>query len=146
MDRNNRQEFYQMLMNNTNNVRSYVRYSGIRITRVDELYCEGELTVTPDVLNRWGVVHGGCLATLADTVSGVASCTTGRRAVTLNYGFNFLRPATGARIRCTARAVKSGRTVAVLRCLLTDDRDETVASGEFTFFFTGEEIGQLPEA
>ena len=33
---------------------------------------EGELTITPECLNPRGAVHGGCLATLANAVSGWA--------------------------------------------------------------------------
>ncbi len=141
----NRSEVYRALMNNSNNIRGFVRHNNIRITRLEEHYAEGELTVTEASLNRWGSVHGGCLVALADTVGGVAATTTGKSTVTLSNTFNFLRPASGARIKCTAQAVKVGKTIAVFRCTLTDDRERVVANGDFTFFFTGDNLDKLLE-
>ena len=128
---------YRRLKDYINNARGYARHSGVTITKVAEDYCEGELPITPDVCNYLGAVHGGCLATLADTVAGVAAASTGQGTVTINYGFSFLRQAKGSRVRCVAQSEKSGRTVKVFRCSLYDDREELVASGQFTFFMTG---------
>lgn len=141
----NRPEVYRALMNNVNNVRGFVRYNNIRITRLEEHCAEGELTVTEDSLNRWGFVHGGCLVALADTVGGVAATAAGKSTVTLNNTFNFLRPASGSTIKCTAQAVKVGKTIAVFRCTLADDWGRTVANGDFTFFFTSDSLDKLLE-
>ena len=114
-------------------------YNHIRIT---ELYEDGtavgELTVHPESLNPYGIVHGGCLATLADTVAGTAVLAGGYKCVTLSYSFNFLRPATGARIHCTATPQKVGSSVSVMDVTLTNDQGKVVATGNFTFFHTGE--------
>lgn len=140
----NRPALYRALIRNSNDS-GFVLHNHIRITRLDDCYAEGELDICPESLNRWGFVHGGCLVSLADTVGGVAATTTGRSTVTLNNTFNFLRPASGTKIKCTARAVKVGRTVAVFRCTLTDDREREVANGDFTFFFTAADLGRLLE-
>lgn len=132
-----KQAHYAKLIDYINNARGYAKYSGIRITKVTENYCEGELNITPDNCNYLGIVHGGCLATLADTVAGIAACSTGQGTVTINYGFSFLRPATGKVIRCVAEPEKAGRQVQVFRCSLYNEEDKLVASGQFTFFMTG---------
>lgn len=140
-----RQAICRAAMNYSNNTQGYVRHSGIRITHIGEDWAEGELTVTENNLNRWGAVHGGCLATLADTVAGAAAIATGRGTVTLNSTFNFLRPGTGARIRCRAETVKVGKTIGVYRCTLTDEEERTVAIGDFTFFFDDRPLDFLLE-
>ena len=132
-----RQQHYERLIHYINNAPGYARHSGVRIKRIAPNYCEGELTVTQESCNYLGIVHGGCLATLADTVAGVAACSTGRGTVTLSYGFNFMRPAKGSVIKCVAEPEKIGGTVSVFRCSLTDDTGTLVASGQFTFFMTG---------
>ena len=129
-------EHYRHLMDYINNAQGYSKFSGVTITKVADDYCEGELRVTPDVCNYLGNLHGGSLATLADTTAGVAAASTGQGTVTVNYSFNFLRPARGPVIRCTAEAEKSGRTLKVFRCSLRDEGGELVASGQFTFFMT----------
>ncbi len=40
----------------------------------------GVLEVQPSSLNPMGIVHGGALVTLADTVCGTAAFTTGKRS------------------------------------------------------------------
>ena len=100
---------------------------------------EGELTITPECLNPRGAVHGGCLATLANAVSGwVAGAVQHRTCVTVNYAFHFLRPAMGTsrKIRCRAAPVKLGRTLCVYHVVLLDDADTVVASGDFTYFMS----------
>ena len=131
------QAHWDKMLEYINNARGYSKYSGVTITKVDVNYCEGELAITPDNCNYLGIVHGGCLATLADTVAGVAACSTGQGTVTINYGFSFLRQARGEKIRCVAEAEKPGRQVSVFRCSLYDDSGALVASGQFTFFMTG---------
>lgn len=114
--------------------------NGIRLTQFfEDGSAEGELTVVPEVLNLHGYVHGGCLATLADTVGGWAVIMAQKKAcVTVNYAFNFLRPAKGtySKIICRATPEKLGRTLCVYRLLLTSDTGVEVANGNFTFFLT----------
>mgnify|MGYP006071214817 CR=1 FL=1 len=133
-----REVFYQKVMDRANLSDTFATASGIRITYVGDRRATGELTVTHDSLNPWGFVHGGCLAALADTVAGTAVFTAGYKCVTLSYSFNFLRPAMGAFIRCAATPQKVGRKVSVMDVTLTNDQGKVVATGNFTFFHTGD--------
>ena len=78
-------------------------------------------------------------------MAGIAACSTGRGTVTLNYGFSFHRQARGTVIKCVAEPEKVGNKVSVFRCSLTDDQGQLVASGQFTFFMTGELADNLPQ-
>lgn len=98
----------------------------------------GELDIVPEVLNVWGSVHGGALSTLADTVAGTGVvAATGCGCVTVHSSLNYLRPAAGSKIVCTVQPEKLGGHICVMRCVLTNDRGETVSTGEFTFCLTG---------
>ncbi|WP_368243718.1 PaaI family thioesterase, partial [Flavonifractor plautii] len=77
------------------------------------------------------------LVTLADTVCGTAAFTTGHMCVTLDCSMQYLAPASGARITCTATPRKLGKTVLVYEAVLTDDTGRTVATGVYTFFAKG---------
>lgn len=121
-----------------NRAEGFSSHNGITVTSVKDGVGEGELAITPQSLNPMGIVHGGCLASLADTVAGVAAAAgQGRSGVTVNYCFNFLRPAkgTGKKIYCRADPHKMGRTLSVYAVSLTDDSGKEVAAGTFTFFF-----------
>lgn len=131
----NNQAFYQALMDRINQPDLFSAKNGIRVTRCWENYAEGELTVQPSSMNPRGIVHGGCLCTLMDTVAGIAVCTTGRSCVTLNSTMNYIRAAVNTKkVLCQTSKVKSGKTIAVFNSVLTDDRGEVIASGTYTFF------------
>ena len=49
----------------------------------------------------------------------------------------YLAPASGARITCTATPRRLGKTVLVYEAVLTDDTGRTVATGVYTFFAKG---------
>ena len=108
--------------------------NGILLTDVEPGYARGELTVGPNSINPHGNVHGGALATLADTVGGCCACSKGVSCVTANCTLEFLRPATGPRIVCEATPKKMGRTLSVIQVVLTNDQNVVVATGTYTFF------------
>lgn len=124
---------YSETLTRVNRETGFSAANRIYVTRLEQDYAEGELHVGPDSLNPHGIVHGGCLSTLADTVGGVAASTRGGHCVTLTSTMQYLKPAVGAVIRCTARPQKVGRTVSVYDARLTDDQGRLVATGVFTY-------------
>ena len=110
--------------------------SGVLVTRVEPGFAQGVLEVGPNSINPHGKVHGGALATLADTVGGCCACSKGGLCVTSSSTMEFLRPADGPRIFCTASPKKMGYHLSVIQVELTNVSGETVATGTFTFFMS----------
>ena len=108
--------------------------NGIRVTQVRPGYAEGVLTAGPNTLNPHGRIHGGALATLADTVAGCCACSRGGDCVTASSSMEFLRPAMGESITCVCTPKKLGRSLSVIQVELKDGQDKLVATGTFTFF------------
>ena len=108
--------------------------NGIVLTDVGPGYAKGELIIGPDSINPHGMVHGGALATLGDTVGGSYACADGRRCVTAGSSMEFLRPAYGTRITCIATPKKEGHTLSVIQVEMYNDQGKLVATGTFTFF------------
>ena len=117
--------------------------AGAMVTSAGNGEAAGELAIRTDTKNPMGVVHGGALFTLADTVAGTAAFTTGRNCVTLDSSMQFLTAARGDKVYCTAKPKKAGRTILVYEISITDAEDRLVATGIFTFYATGEH--KLPE-
>lgn len=87
--------------------------------------------------NLLGMVHGGAIATLLDTVMGCAVHSTlaaGRGYTTLNLGVNYIRPVTLASGELTAEAtvVHAGRTTAIAQARLVDKAGKLYANGDST--------------
>jgi uncharacterized protein (TIGR00369 family) len=67
-----------------------------------------------------GFVHGGVIATMADhTAGGAARSVSGEKDVlTVEFKINYLRPATGDRLHCTATVLRAGKTMIVAEALV----------------------------
>ena len=96
-------------------------------------YAKGELIIGPDSINPHGNVHGGALSTLADTVGGCCACSKGGSCVTSGCSIEYLRPANGSKIYCTATPKKLGRTLSVVALEMTNDQGAVVATASYTF-------------
>ena len=108
--------------------------NGILVTHVEPGLARGELRAGPNSVNPHGMIHGGALATLADTVGGNCACARGRSCVTASQSMEFLRPAEGPYITCVATPKKEGHTLSVIQVELSNAEGKLVATGTFTFF------------
>ena len=85
------------------------------------------------VYNPIGMVHGGVVCTLADSVAGCAVHTTlaaGVGYTSIDISVNFLRPVTldSGRLRATGIVTKPGRKVALASVEIHDRADKLVAT------------------
>ena len=62
----------------------YLKLLDIHITKLEEGYTEMTMPIVADKhTNLYGIAHGGALASLADTIMGIACATVGKKVVTL---------------------------------------------------------------
>lgn len=93
------------------------------------------LPVTEAVQNRYGTLHGGCIATLVDVVTTAALVTVSDfSGVTLELSAAYLNPcAAGDVAEVEARVLKAGGAVAVMSCVISARRTgRAVANGRHT--------------
>src|SRR5215813_9995862 len=89
-----------------------------------------ELQATEAHRNPMGTLHGGILCDIADAAMGIAYASNlneGESFTTLELKINFLKPVWNARLLATAHVVKQGRTVGMVECNITDEKDSLVA-------------------
>ncbi len=94
------------------------------------------MKVQPRHMQIHGVVHGGVLASLADTAGGLAlylGLPQGSRAATVEMKMNFLEAVQKGTVFAEARILRQGKYLAVIECDLTDDRRKMVAKALMTF-------------
>lgn len=99
---------------------NFIRDLDIRLDKVSEGICETSLVVQERLRQQHGFVHGGVIATMADhTAGGAARSVSGDKDVlTVEFKINYLRPAMGDRLRCTAAVLRAGKTVIVAEALV----------------------------
>lgn len=111
-------------------------WAGTRLVRVDPGEVEIELDVEPHHMNPFGTLHGGMVATLADTAMGYALRTRleeGSTHVTAQLSVAFLRPGREGRVSAIGRAVKAGRTTGYAEADVRDDSGALLARASGTF-------------
>lgn len=82
------------------------------------------------------VVHGGVVATLADTAGGFAAFLAAprrSRVVTIEMKINFLEAIDHGEIEADARVLRQGRTTSVVDCDVTDQDGRLVGKALMTF-------------
>jgi uncharacterized protein (TIGR00369 family) len=109
---------------------------GFRLVELEEGRAVVEIEADGRHGNIIGTLHGGVLATIADSAMGLAHAATLEAAVkstTVELKINFLRPFKEGRLRAISRAVKRGRTLSLMECDILDDQDRLVARASGTW-------------
>lgn len=112
------------------------RQFGFRLEHAEQGRATLRMKVQPRHMQIHGVVHGGVLASLADTAGGLAiylALPRGSRAATVEMKMNFLEPVQSGTVFAEARILRQGKYLAVVECDLRDDRNRMVAKSLMTF-------------
>jgi uncharacterized protein (TIGR00369 family) len=112
------------------------RWAGLEVERVALGEVDVAMEVTDHHLNLVGIVHGGMLATLADTACGLAMRTVAGpdvTQVTAQLNIHFLAPAKPGRIVGKGRVVQAGSRIGVAEADVVDARGTVLARASATF-------------
>lgn len=102
---------------------------------------ELEIPVEAKHLNPLGIVHGGVIFSLADTVMGLAINTLDADCVTMDAQINYIKPGkVGDVIKARGMVVKFGRKIIVTRAEIVNQKNELVAILNGTYYNNGEKI------
>lgn len=119
----------------------FYRWAGIELVDAEAGQVEIAFEAGAQHVNLQGLVHGGVLATLADTAMGLAVRTvldSGRRHVTVQLGIEFLSPGRPGRIIAHGRSVKIGRQLGFAEADVVDARGRVLARARSTLSVTTE--------
>lgn len=125
------------LKERSQNTPGLISLIGMEFTNVSPGYCRGELAVKEELTNPYGIVHGGCIFALADTIGGSAALTHGKPVVTVDSNIHYLRPAADTdRIIAEAREIKYGSKIAVYEVNVTNTNGDLLATSIMSYFIT----------
>jgi len=114
----------------------HTRWLALTLERVDRGAVDVAMDVQPHHLNLMGTVHGGMIATLADTATGLALRSTlepGQTFTTTQLGVTFLAPGREGRIVAHGRVLKSGRRMGYAEADVVDRDERLLARATATF-------------
>ena len=105
---------------------------GARLTDTGPDRAVAELTVTPELCQPGGIVHGGVYATLVETCASVAAnhwLEGGGVAVGVANHTDFLRAVRSGTLRAEASPVQRGRRLQLWEVTVANERGREVARG-----------------
>lgn len=129
------EEKYKKIMERINSDNHFLQSSRMRVTDVRDGFATVKMQIDSQILNIYGLVHGGALFSLADTAAGAASFTSGFDSVTLNASMNFIKAGTGGCLIAHASEIHRGRTTGVYEVFIYNDKEDLLARATFTMFF-----------
>lgn len=116
---------------------AFSRWLGITVSSIAPDTATTRLTVRPEMLNGFGVAHGGIVFSLADSALAFASNTHGRVTVSIDNGITY--PAAvnvGDELTAVAVMESSTRRLAFFRVTVTNQHGATVAGFRGTVYKT----------
>jgi acyl-CoA thioesterase len=70
----------------------FSQWLGIVVVEIKEGYCKLEMTLREDMLNGFGIAHGGISYSLADSALAFASNSWGRKSLSIDTSISHLKP------------------------------------------------------
>lgn len=116
-----------------------LRFLGLSVIRVEPGRAIVELGVQKRFLHMQGFLHGGILATVADTAAALAlvpMVPRGTRMATVEMKINFLERVHAGRIRVVAWIVRKGQSLAVGEADVKDLKGRLLAKSLMTYSFS----------
>jgi uncharacterized protein (TIGR00369 family) len=102
----------------------------------DPEHARASIAVRDDLMQPFGIVHGGVMSTLVESVcsraTAIAVYPEGNLAMGQSINVSFMRPISSGTIEVHARARHRGRTTWVWEAEVRDDQDRVCALSQMT--------------
>jgi uncharacterized protein (TIGR00369 family) len=114
----------------------FVKLLGIEITAVEQGICRARMPYDDQLSQYYGLVHGGVIASLADTMVYLAQTTLNgitKNTVTTNLGVNYLSPAKQEDLYAEGRVIKNGKKIIYGEVSITNASGRLIAHATATY-------------
>ena len=112
----------------------FAKLTGIKITSVGEGNAAGEMTITNDHLNGAGIIHGGAIFTLADTVFAAASNSREGLALAINVSISYFKAISEGKITAVAEEISLHKKLATYIIKIYDADSNIIALFQGTVY------------
>lgn len=116
---------------------NFSKWLGIIIDEYREGYCKLHFTIREEMLNGFGIVHGGVVFSAADSAFAFACNSHGNLTVALDVTISFIKTAvTGDVITVEAREVHRGNKTGFYDITITNEQNDIIAIFKGTSYTT----------
>lgn len=119
----------------------FSQWLGITVQEIKEGYSRISMQVRPEMVNGFGIVHGGIAFSLADSAFAFACNNRNNLSVALDTSINFTRPVqVGDVLTAEALEMHNGKSTGLYHITVTNDHGHTVGFFKGTCFRTGKPL------
>lgn len=106
----------------------FSQWLGIEVLDVKEGYSKIKMTVRSEMVNGFGIVHGGIAFSMADSAFAFACNNRNQLSVALDTSINFLKPVhVDDILTAEAKEVHNGKSTGLYQVTITNQHNHTVA-------------------
>ncbi len=117
---------------------SFSQWMGIEILESEPGYVKLSMTVREEMVNGFGICHGGITFSFADSAFAFASNSRGSISVALENNINYTKKVeVGDQLIAETEEIQNGRTIGVYKVKIINQNDDLVADFRGTVFRTG---------
>jgi acyl-CoA thioesterase len=119
----------------------FSQWLGIAVVEVKEGYSKIRMTVRPEMINGFGIVHGGIAFSLADSAFAFACNNRNILSVALDTAINFLKPVhVGDALVAEAKELHNGKSTGLYHITIRNQKEHIVAIFKGTCFRTNKQL------
>ena len=119
----------------------FSRWLGIEVLDIEEGYSKIKMTVREEMINGFGIVHGGIAFSLSDSAFAFACNNRNVLSVALDTAINFLKPVhVGDILTAEAKELHNGRSTGLYHISIKNQNDHVVALFKGTCFRTNKTL------
>jgi acyl-CoA thioesterase len=116
----------------------FSQWLGIEVLEIREGYSRLKMTVRKEMINGFGIVHGGVAFSLADSAFAFACNNRNNLSVALDTSINFTKPVhVGDELTAESRELHNGKSTGLYHIVISNQHDHTVAVFKGTCYRTG---------
>ena len=119
----------------------FSQWLGIEVLEVKEGFSKIKMLIRREMLNGFGIVHGGLAFSLADSAFAFACNNRNNISVALDVTITFTKPVNvGDQLTAEAKEVHNGKSIGVYLITITNQKNEQVAFFKGTCFRTAKSL------
>ena len=119
----------------------FSQWMGVEVLDVKEGYSKIKMTIRQEMVNGFGIVHGGIPFSLADSAFAFACNNRNNLSVALDVTITFTKPVNvNDVLTAEAKEVHNGRSMGVYLITIWNQNNEQVALFKGTCFRTGKKL------
>ena len=120
---------------------AFSQWMGLEVLEVREGYSKVRMIIRPEMVNGFGIVHGGLAFSLADSAFAFACNNRNNISVALDVTITFTKAVNvGDVLTAEAKENHNGRSIGVYLITITNQKNEQVGFFKGTCFRTGKSL------